>query len=105
MDVAYAVVHDEPPQVYAAESVEVLQWVIALEVVARTTPSTLHPDTVQTLREALLEERWGDAVELWMRMSGTIIDVYPDGLRIWTAGAIQSDIADVRLQFKPLFSD
>ncbi len=105
MHVAYAVVHDDPPQVLAAEDVEVLQWVIALEVVARTPASTLQPKTVQSLREALLDERWGDAVELWMRTSDTVIDVYPDGLRVWTAGAIQADIADVRLQFTPLFSD
>lgn len=105
MDLAYAVVHDDPPQVYAAETVEVLQWVIALEVVARTPAATLSAGTVQTLREALLEERWGDAVELWIRTSDTVIDVYPDGLRVWTTDAIQADIADVRLQFTPLFSD
>jgi hypothetical protein len=76
MDLAYAVVHGDPPEVYAAEDIEVLQWVIALEVVARTPASTLDPDTVQVLREALLEERWGQAVGLWMRMSRTVIDVY-----------------------------
>lgn len=105
MELAYAVVHDEPPEVYAAENVEVLQWVIALEVVARTPASTLHPDTAQVLRDALLDERWGDAVELWMRTSGTVIDVYPDGLQVWTAALLQADIANVRLQFTPLFTD
>ena len=105
MDLAYAVVHDEPPQVYVAEDIAVLQWVIALEVVARTPADTLSPETVRTLREALLEERWGDAVELWMRMSGTVIDVYPDGLRVWTTEVLQADIANIRLQFTPLFAD
>ena len=105
MDLAYAVVHDEPPQVYAAEDIEVLQWVIALEVVARTTAATLPPDTVQALRQALLEERWGDAVELWMRTSDIAIDVYPDGLQVWTADLLQTDIANIRLQFTPLFAD
>jgi hypothetical protein len=105
MDVAYAVVHDDPPQVFAADDVDILQWVIALEVVARTPASTLQPETAQALREALLNERWGDAVELWIRASETVIDVYPDGLRVWTADAIQRDIADVRLQFTPLFRD
>jgi hypothetical protein len=60
---------------------------------------------VRILREALLDERWADAVEEWMRTSDTVIDVYPHGLRVWTAGAIQRDIADVRLQFRPLFRD
>ena len=70
VDLAYAVVHDQPPRVYAAADVEVLQWVIGLEVVARSPASTLDPDTVHALRQALLEERWADAVELWMRASG-----------------------------------
>ena len=105
MDLAYAVVHDEPPEVYAADDVDVLQWVIALEVVARTPASTLPPGIVRSLREALLEERWGEAVELWMRSSGTVIDVYPHGLRVWTADVLQSHIPDVRLQFRPLFTD
>ena len=105
MDLAYAVVHDDPPQVYAAENVDVLQWVIALEVVARTPAASLSQGTVRTLREALLDERWGDAVELWMRMSGTVIDVYPDGLRVWTMEFLQADIANIRLQFTPLFAD
>ena len=105
MDLAYAVVHGEPPAVYAAEDVETLQWVIALEVVTRTPPATLPPETVQELRAALLDERWGDAVALWINTSGTVIDVYPDGLRVWTSDLLQADIANVRLQFSPLFTD
>jgi hypothetical protein len=105
MDLAYAVVHGTPPEVYAAEDVDVLQWVIAIEVVAQTPASILGPGTVEALREALLDERWGDAVELWMRASGTTIDVYPDGLKVWTAEGLQSDIANVRLQFTPLFTN
>ena len=105
MDLAYAVVHGDPPEVYAAADVDVLQWVIALEVVARTPASTLPRSTVEALRDALLEERWGDAVELWMRTSGTTIDVFPGGLEVWTAELLQSDIANIRLQFTPLFGD
>ncbi len=33
-----------------------------------------------------------------------MIDVYPDGLRVWTPKLLQADIADVRLQFAPLFT-
>jgi len=105
MDLAYAVVHGEPPDVYAAEDVDVLQWVIALEVVARTPASTSPPYTVEALREALLAERWGEAVALWMSASRKVIDVYPDGLRVWTADRLQADIANVRLQFTPLFTN
>jgi len=105
MDLAYAVVHDDPPEVFAAEDVDILQWVIALEVVARTPASSLDPVVVERLREALLEERWAEGVVLWMETTGTVIDVYPDGLRVWTSSEIQPDIADVRLQFRPLFAD
>lgn len=105
MDLAYAVVHGESPDVYAAEDIELLQWVIAIEVVSATPASTLDAGTAQTLRQALLEERWGDAVEVWMEASGIVIDVYPDGLRVWTSDMLQADLASVRLQFRPLFTD
>lgn len=105
MDLAYAVVRDDPPQVFAARDIDVLHRVIALEIVARTSPATLSPVVVDSLRDALLEERWGDAVETWMRSSGRELDVYPSGLQVWTDDALRADFAGARLQFTPLFSD
>lgn len=104
-DLAYAVVHDDPPVVHVAEDVDVLQQVIALEVVARTPAADLPADTVRELRQALLDERWGDAVEGWMAASGTAVDVYPRGLRVRTAAELEAAMATVALQFTPLFRD
>lgn len=105
MDLAYAVVHGDPPVVYVAEDVDVLHRVIALEVVARTPAADLPADTVRELRQAILDERWGDAVERWMAASDTALDVYPHGLRVRTAADLASTMATVALQFTPLFTD
>jgi hypothetical protein len=105
MDLAYAVVRTDPPLVYAAEDVDVLHRVIALEVVARTPAANLPAGTVQDLRQALLDERWGDAVERWMAASHTALDVYPRGLPVRTAAELEATMASVRLQFTPLFTD
>jgi hypothetical protein len=105
MDLAYAVVRNDPPLVFAAEDVDVLHRVIALEVVARTPAANLAPDTVRELRQALLDERWGDAVERWMAASDTALDVYPHGLQVRTAADLEATMATVRLQFTPLFAD
>ena len=36
MIVSYAVVRSDPPEIYLADDVDTLQWVLALKVVART---------------------------------------------------------------------
>ena len=59
--VAYAVTHDDPPQVFLAEDEIVLSRVLAVQLVAATPPSSLPAGSVESIREALLEERWADA--------------------------------------------
>jgi len=99
---SYAIVRDEPPEVYLAEDIDTLQWVLALQVVARTRPADLPADTVATLREALLEERWADAVVAWIESTGRPIDVYPS---IEVHGPRHVEMASAELHFTPLFSD
>ncbi len=65
-----------PPEVFLAEDIEVLQRVLAFELVARTDPGELAPGGAEELRQALLEERWGDAVVMWMELRGVAVDVY-----------------------------
>ena len=72
--VAYAVVHTEPPSIFLADDIEVLHRVLALEVVARSDPAQLGSEATM-IREALLEERWGDAVVAWIRALGPGIDL------------------------------
>ena len=100
---AYAVMHGETPTVYAAEDLDVLHRVLALQVVARTRGSDFGPGMAEYVREALLEERWGDAVVAWINHTGIAIDVY-DGLEVWTSEMLgDPELASAELQFTPLF--
>jgi hypothetical protein len=99
---AYAVVRGEVPRVFAAEDLDVLHRVLALKLVARTRGSDfgLAADHV---REALLEERWGDAVVAWINHTGVAVDVYGD-LEVWTAEMLgDPELGGAELQFTPLF--
>lgn len=100
--VACAVVRDEPPQVFVADDQETLNWVLALRLVAATDPSSLRHDMVVAIREALLDEQWGDAVSLWMSSTATVVDVYPSyDMHV----AADIELAPAELQFRPLFRD
>ena len=99
--VAYAVVHTEPPSIFLADDIDVLHRVLALGVVARTDPAMLGANA-GSICDALLEERWGDAVVAWIRALGTGIDVY-DGKSIYTANDLPADLIGAQLQFTRLF--
>ncbi|MDW3217579.1 MAG: hypothetical protein R8F63_03110 [Acidimicrobiales bacterium] len=101
--VAYAVVHTEPPSIFLADDIELLHRVLALEVVARTAPGLLGPHA-QPIRDALLEERWGDATVAWIRATGTGIDVY-DGKSVYSDDDLPADMIGAQLQFTRLFAD
>ena len=74
--VSYAVVRDDPPQVFVAEDQDTLNWVLALHLIART-PGRVLPERLRDqLRQALRDEQWGEAVELWMHDRAEV-DVYP----------------------------
>jgi hypothetical protein len=100
--VAYAVVRDDPPAVFLAEDLEVLQRALALHLVGRTDPQRVSAE-LDELRSALLEERWGDAVYSWIRITGVPIDVYTE--RIKTADDLPAEMIGMQLQFAPLFRD
>jgi hypothetical protein len=99
--VACAVVHSQPPAVYLAADVEVLHRVLALEVVARTEPSVLG-NAHEAIREALIEERWGDAAVAWIGITGIGIDVYPN-VSVYDHNDLPPEIIGAQLQFAPLF--
>lgn len=102
--VAYAVVHDTPPKVYLASDIDVLQRVLALEVVARSDPGLIDEGTRDAMRQALLDERWDEAVLEWMAISGVVIDVYTH-LPIFTGSDLPADMIGAQLQFTRLFRD
>lgn len=101
--VASAVVHNEPAAVFLADDVDVLHRVLALEVVARTDARLLN-GRAEAIREALLEERWGDAVVMWIRETGTGIDVYTS-TSVYTGADLPAELIGAQLQFAPLFRD
>jgi hypothetical protein len=101
---AYAIVRDDPPQVFVADDLDVLHWVLAVHLVAQTRATDLPSDRVAILREALTEERWGDAVVEWIGITDIPVDVYT-GLHHWTAAEITPDTVLHELEFTPLFTD
>jgi len=106
MSLAYAVVRGDPPDVYVAEDIDTLHRVLALEVVAATPGSTIPEGQRLRIRDALTDERWGDAVVAWMEVTQLIVDVYTSGLEIWTAARFaQPDEAGIELLLRPLFDD
>ena len=100
--VSVAVVREDPPSVFIAEDMETLNWVLALRLVARTRPSEISADLRDLLREALLEERWADAVFMWMEEMEIDVDVYASE-DMFTGRDVE--FAATELQFTPLFRD
>lgn len=98
--VSLAVLHGEPPQVLVADDLPTLHWLIALEVVARTAPGDLPEATAAEIRQSLLDERWGDAVEAWVLTTDARLDVYAS----WDLfQAADVALGSAELQFRPLF--
>lgn len=100
--VACAVVREDPPQVFLADDIETLNWVLALKLVARMPRSEVPVDVLEPLRTALLGEQWGDAVSLWMLVRPGEVDVYPS-YDFHTPDDVA--FAAEELQFSPLFQD
>jgi hypothetical protein len=102
MVLSYAVVRSDPPEIYLADDIETLQWVLALKVVARTRATELPPGKADVLRRALLAEEWGQAVFEWINATDTPVDVYPS-IDVYEARHVAMGPAE--MQFTPLFQD
>lgn len=101
--VSVAVVRGEPPEVFVADDLETLNWIIAVQVIARRPPVAIHEDVRRQLRVALLEERWGDAVAMWIeQVDHEGIDVY-ESYECWSGRDVAT--AAHEMQFLPLFED
>lgn len=85
-----------------AEDIESLNWVLALKLIARLPGREVPEAMLGPLRAALLEEQWGEAVSLWMRVRPDEVDVYPSH-DFHTADDVA--LAAQELQFSPLFQD
>ena len=101
--VAVGVVRGDLPQVFLAENVEVLGRLLGLDVVART-PADKVGSAAPVIRQALLDERWGDAVLEWMEATGNVVDGYDDE-HVWTEDRLEREFAEFELRLSPLFQD
>lgn len=102
---AVAVTRGDPPQVFLAESDAVLARLVALRLVARTASSSFAVDSdLREIRDALLSDRWGDAVALWMAAPGEFVDAYPDE-EIWAAEMLDDERASLEIRLAPIFVD
>lgn len=103
--VAYAVVHGDPPDVMIAEDDEVLTRVIALELIASTSPDQLRdPSRLEVLRQALLEERWAEELGEWIDQTGRVVDAYPDE-PVHTNDDFDEERVTLELRVSRLFRD
>jgi hypothetical protein len=103
---AYAVVHGAEPQVFLAENEHVMSRLLALEVVAKSSPSQFKSRSrVEAVRSALLEERWADAMLLWMTSTGLAVDVYPESLKCWSEANLDEEQASMEIRMAPIFND
>ncbi|MGH9012370.1 MAG: hypothetical protein ACRDZ1_00265 [Acidimicrobiia bacterium] len=103
--VSVAVLRSDPPVVLLAENDAVIGRLLALRLVARSRPRELESSgLLDDIRNALLDERWGDAVAMWMRATSQVVDVYPDD-EIVTEETLDHDYASVEIRLSPIFDD
>ncbi|MGH2786397.1 MAG: hypothetical protein ACRDJV_00625 [Actinomycetota bacterium] len=103
---AYAVVREEDPKVFLAESADVLSRVLALQVVAQVPAATVRSSArLEEMRSALLEERWGDALVAWIEETDTPVDVYDEALTVWSNEGLDAEGASMEIRMAPLFEE
>ncbi len=103
---AYAVVRGEEPIVLLAEDAQVLSRALALTLVAQLPSWRVSTEArLDELRQALLEERWADALVSWMEETETAVDVYDETPRIWTAAELDEEQASMEIRVSPLFAE
>ena len=103
---AYAVVRGEEPKIFLAQDADVLARLLAVALVAELPAADVSTSArLGEMRRALLQERWADALVLWMDETGTAVDVYDECPRVWTAGDLDLEKASLEIRVAPLFSD
>ena len=102
--VAVAITHGESPRVLLAESNEVLSRAIALCWVASTPAEQVPAAFLTSIRRALLDEDWSEAVLQWMFSAGDVVDAYPDET-MWTDERLDADRASMEIRVAPIFKE
>ncbi|MGH2700083.1 MAG: hypothetical protein ACRDJL_12935 [Actinomycetota bacterium] len=103
---AFAVIRGEEPSILLAESSLLMDRVLALQIVAQLPASAVESRArLNEMRSALLEERWADAVVLWIEETGLAVDVYTESPKIWTEEELDSEQASLEIRVAPLFAE
>jgi len=102
---AYAIVKTDPPQLFLAENAAVISRLIALRVVADEDPARFGPGRLSIVRDALLEQRWADAVVAWMSATDTFIDIYEEFVPVWSERELDAEVAALEIQLARIFDD
>ena len=100
---AYAIVKSDPPQLFLADNAQVMSRLIAVKVVAPADPAIFGSFRVSLVRQALLEERWVDAVVTWMDATGVDIDVYEEYVPVWTEEDLNAELASMEIRMSRIF--
>lgn len=99
--VAVAVIRDDPPSVLVAADLDVLHRALAIRLLARA--GEIPEERKRQLQDALLKERWSDAVAMWIEHTGVAVDVYTED--VLTDADYPEALLSAQMQFSPLFSD
>lgn len=103
---AYAIVRSDTPVIVLAEDAEAISRAIAMEVVAQLPAGEVSSRSrLSEMREALLEERWDDALVAWMDETSCVVDVYTAPTKVWTTEALDLDSTSLEIRLAPLFAD
>jgi hypothetical protein len=102
---AFAVVRGEEP-VFLAEDAEVISRALALNLVAQLPSSEVSSEArLKEMRDALLEERWADALLAWIEETGVAVDVYDHAPTIYSQDGLDLEKATLEMRVAPLFSE
>lgn len=103
---AYAVVRGEEPQVFLATDETVLARALAVYLVAQLPAADVSSQArLSEMQDALLDERWADALVAWMDETGVAVDVYDEAPRVWSGDDLDLDQATLEMRVAPLFAD
>ena len=103
---AWAVVRGDEPRVFLAENEHVISRLLALQLVAKTSPDEVSSRVMlEEIRRALLAEEWAVALATWIEETGSPVDVYPESLKVWTEADLDSDSASMEIRMAPIFAD
>lgn len=91
-----------PQMSIVAKSVPVLERLLAIRIAGSLKPEDVETEVLEKLKRALIDEQFGEAVKLWIDVTGVVVDVYPDE-ELCEGTPIDGERFLLELQRLPLF--